>query len=156
MYSPSPSAMSSEPSTSANGQPAADPNAEALFVAVKVLQQAVDLLPLFSEDSQLTFCSNFISGSTVGTSSYRTSQDPDSSELRANTLLARHSGKHLRHSWEHFTLLLNVCTLGSNDFTGLISFTGDIHSSTTHTIIRYPYTKCANGVVTGLRALRVA
>lgn len=105
----------SEASSSSSGQltPTSDPNAEALFVATKVLQQAVDLLPLLTEDSQLLFSSSYIAGSTIGEFPFRSGTlvvilEAGSCVLTHCLFVILLVGKHLRHAWDHFNLLIQV------------------------------------------------
>ena len=55
---------------------------QSLFVSVSVVQQAIDFLDLLTDDSQMAYPSKSLPGGTIG--------------------------KHIRHSVEHFNLLLKV------------------------------------------------
>jgi len=61
-----------------------------LSVSSTVLQQALDLVDnVLTDDNQLTVQSKYLPGSTIG--------------------------KHIRHAWDHFTLLIN-CAVGSRPY----------------------------------------
>jgi len=59
---------------------------QSLFVSVSVVQQAIDFLDLLTDDSQMAYPSKSLPGGTIG--------------------------KHIRHSVEHFNLLLKAVSEG--------------------------------------------
>jgi hypothetical protein len=72
-------------------------------VGTTILNQALDLVnDALTSDEQLTVHSQYMPGSTIGTT-----LSPFSGP---SARLISHSGKHLRHARDHFTLLLDCVT----------------------------------------------
>lgn len=79
-----------------------------LMVSRTVLRQAIDLVnDSLSADDQLTFQSNYIPGSTIGTPHMQ-----NSALFGVAHRLGGAQGKHLRHARDHFALLVE-CIAGS-------------------------------------------
>ena len=78
-----------------------------LDVGTTILNQALELVnDALASDEQLTVHSRYMPGSTIGTMDCSCLRPPARSILNAFT----HSGKHLRHARDHFTLLLDSVT----------------------------------------------